>query len=253
MICRQPARSHAPRWQARRVSFESIRSAAAAATAANRTLCIADDTLHLPSMRRSLWSIARECAAAIRCNPPPPPPCPPPPCPLPPCSCPVCSQPNHFPLLFPRSFVHITAPLDLLLSRNSSRPHPVPSSSLLKIASTLQPPHASRHYYETPVLTLQGDALPQANAAAVADWLRGCWQVLLPALLVSRHIRVSPRLTRPQPAQALRGVLSPQQLQQRTLDKLACSRNIKHALDLASRRAAGGARRAAPALSKCDI
>jgi hypothetical protein len=44
-----------------------------------------------------------------------------------------------------------------------------------------------------------------------------------------------------QPAQALRGVLSPQQLQERSIDRQACSRSIKHALDLASRRISGGA------------
>jgi hypothetical protein len=55
--------------QARVLSFESVRRAAASASPSHRTLIIADDTMHLTSMRRSLWSVARDCAAAIRCNP----------------------------------------------------------------------------------------------------------------------------------------------------------------------------------------
>ena len=67
----QSSRRPHPLSQARLVSFESIRQYATAASPSNPTLIIADDTLHLQSMRRSLWTIARECSAAIRCQPHP--------------------------------------------------------------------------------------------------------------------------------------------------------------------------------------
>jgi tRNA uridine 5-carbamoylmethylation protein Kti12 len=71
----------------------------------------------------------------------------------------------------------MTGPTDELLQRNSRRSHPVPPSSLLKIASTLQPPLSTNNYFETPVLTLHCDATPLDNALVVADWLPGCWKV----------------------------------------------------------------------------
>ncbi len=160
-------------FQARAMSFDRIRASAAAASPANRTLVIADDTLHLPSMRRVLWNIARQTSAAIRCT----------------ARQPTCSHPEPYTTRsvastkerltpsHPSSFVHITGPTDVLLQRNSSRPRSVPSSSLLKIISTLHPPLPSKHYYETPVLTLHCVAPPRDNALVVANWLAGCWKV----------------------------------------------------------------------------
>jgi tRNA uridine 5-carbamoylmethylation protein Kti12 len=79
-----------------------------------------------------------------------------------------------------RSFVHIVAPPHVLLSRNSSRTHPVPDASLLKIAASLEPPLVSKNYFETPVLTLQCNDAIATNAQIVAEWLQGCWQVIRP-------------------------------------------------------------------------
>jgi hypothetical protein len=81
--------------------------------------------------------------------------------------------PNHF---F-RSFVHISAETDVLLARNAARPNAVPVASLLKIAASLEPPLSSKHYFETPVLTLHCHHPPQQNAQIVAEWLSGLWQV----------------------------------------------------------------------------
>jgi hypothetical protein len=41
----------------------------------------------------------------------------------------------------------------------------------------LEPPLASKNYFETPVLTLQCHHPPQASAQIVAEWLSGLWQV----------------------------------------------------------------------------
>lgn len=79
-----------------------------------------------------------------------------------------------------RSFAHIVAPLHVLLSRNTSRTHPVPEASLLKIAASLEPPLVSNNYFETPVLTLQCNDAIATNAQIVAEWLEGCWQVIRP-------------------------------------------------------------------------
>ena len=88
-------------------------------------------------------------------------------------ACPLRFPPNFF---F-GSFVHISAAPDVLLARNAARPNAVPVASLLKIAASLEPPLASKNYFETPVLTLQCHHPPQASAQIVAEWLSDLWQV----------------------------------------------------------------------------
>jgi len=133
--------------QAREACYERIRHLAVSPSHM-RQLILLDDNMHLRSMRRRCFRIARDCRAAFM-------------------------------------IVHCRASLSMSLERNSLRSsnNKVRDESIRAMASSLEEPNDEAHKWEGPILTLDPpEAHHQGNEDRVLAWISEHWGRIPPPI-----------------------------------------------------------------------
>jgi tRNA uridine 5-carbamoylmethylation protein Kti12 len=133
--------------QAREACYERIRHLALSPSHM-RQLILVDDNMHLRSMRRRCFRIARDCQAAFM-------------------------------------IIHFRASLSMSLARNSERIscNKVREVSIQTMASSVEEPNDVEHKWEGPILTLYPpEAHQQGNEDRILSWISEHWRCVPPLI-----------------------------------------------------------------------